>query len=462
SKHKAAVSFPISIGRYTCSKVVKAKNVVHELQDKLKKHMKPRDGFDFRGVLKAYGTLHLHIPSIEDIWIDLRDEVAVRRKDHSRLTLAEIQTLELANLPEGTSDNESVLDPSYDGLNEDQYVFPPIDWSISEKASITDRSALILARTKAWLTSWGMSFKDDNFSKLVASEAGPSKKGKDKRSSKGPIKVKFVKKRREREISSIVSPVETVNVPESPTPPEIGEISLEGEGSQPLVSPFVDCPTEETLSLASQALESGSALPPSQPLLPPHSPSTSSIMASIFSGLSPLSAGTKVITNTPPPVPLFIESAATLVTVPTSPLDPSPPESMIPTSTIVATPSDTPQWLLEKTLRKRKVIVPIPAFDFSSLKASTAKSAKKPKIVSRVLVDASGHKFAEIATPATDKTKEDITASDYQITRVALGEVTTEGAQQDARDATNVLCQKLKETKDSRDELKGKVEQLTK
>ncbi|KAH9324505.1 hypothetical protein KI387_004683, partial [Taxus chinensis] len=71
------------------------------------------------------------------------------------------------------------------------------------------------------------------------------------------------------------------------------------------------------------------------------------------------------------------------------------------------------------------------------------------------------HKFAEIATPTTDKTKEDVTASDYQITRVALGKVTAEGAQQDARDAINVLCQKLKETKDSRDELKGKVEQLT-
>ncbi|KAH9309023.1 hypothetical protein KI387_036934, partial [Taxus chinensis] len=85
---------------------VKAKNVIHELQDKLKKHMKPRDGFDIRGVLRAYGTLHLHRPSIEDIWIDLRDEVVVRRKDHSRLTIAEIQTLELADLPEGTSDNE--------------------------------------------------------------------------------------------------------------------------------------------------------------------------------------------------------------------------------------------------------------------------------------------------------------------------------------------------------------------
>ncbi|KAH9287720.1 hypothetical protein KI387_031837, partial [Taxus chinensis] len=66
------------------------------------------------------------------------------------------------------------------------------------------------------------------------------------------------------------------------------------------------------------------------------------------------------------------------------------------------------------------------------------------------------HKFTEIATPTIDKTKEDIMASDYQITRVALGKVTTEGAQQDAWDAKNVVCQKLKETKDNRDELKRK------
>ncbi|KAH9317444.1 hypothetical protein KI387_019213, partial [Taxus chinensis] len=51
------------------------------------------------------------------------------------------------------------------------------------------------------------------------------------------------------------------------------------------------------------------------------------------------------------------------------------------------------------------------------------------------------HKFVEIATPVNDKTKEDVTASDYQITRVALGKVIAEGAQQDVRDAINVLCQ---------------------
>ncbi|KAH9320322.1 hypothetical protein KI387_022091, partial [Taxus chinensis] len=66
-----------------------------------------------------------------------------------------------------------------------------------------------------------------------------------------------------------------------------------------------------------------------------------------------------------------------------------------------------------------------------------------------------------IATPSADKTREDITASDYQITKVALGKVRTEGAQQDAWASIDMLCQKLKETKDNRNELKEKVEQLT-
>ncbi|KAH9288799.1 hypothetical protein KI387_032916, partial [Taxus chinensis] len=56
---------------------------------------------------------------VEDIWVDLRDEVAIRRKDNNKLTLEEIQMLDLSNIPKGTMDNESVLDASYDGLNED-------------------------------------------------------------------------------------------------------------------------------------------------------------------------------------------------------------------------------------------------------------------------------------------------------------------------------------------------------
>ncbi|KAH9290866.1 hypothetical protein KI387_034983, partial [Taxus chinensis] len=57
------------------------------------------------------------------------------------------------------------------------------------------------------------------------------------------------------------------------------------------------------------------------------------------------------------------------------------------------------------------------------------------------------HKFVDISTPKTSKTKEDIMVTDYQITRVDLGKVTTKGAQQNAHDAINVLCQKLKEMK---------------
>ncbi|KAH9289004.1 hypothetical protein KI387_033121, partial [Taxus chinensis] len=39
-----------------------------------------------------------------------------------------------------------------------------------------------------------------------------------------------------------------------------------------------------------------------------------------------------------------------------------------------------------------------------------------------------------IATPTAEKTKEDITVTDYHITRVDLGKLTTEGAQHDAQD----------------------------
>ena len=69
------------------------------------------------------------------------------------MTIEEIQMLDLSDIPKGTTDNESVLDTSYDGLNEDQYVFPTIDWSIVEKDSITGRATQILSHTKAWLIS---------------------------------------------------------------------------------------------------------------------------------------------------------------------------------------------------------------------------------------------------------------------------------------------------------------------
>ncbi|KAH9306094.1 hypothetical protein KI387_010498, partial [Taxus chinensis] len=84
------------------------------------------------------------------------DEVAIQRKDNSRLTIEEIQMLDLSDIPEGTKDNESVLDTSYDGLNEDQYVFLAIDWSIAEKASIAGELLKFFPHTKAWLISWGM------------------------------------------------------------------------------------------------------------------------------------------------------------------------------------------------------------------------------------------------------------------------------------------------------------------
>ncbi|KAH9306837.1 hypothetical protein KI387_011241, partial [Taxus chinensis] len=145
----------------------------------------------------------------------------------------------------------------------------------------------------------------------------------------------------------------------------------------------------------------------------------SSTMASIFSDLSPLPIGPKLTMDIPPTIS-FLESISmyTTVAVTTTPQENlPPPEDVTVTPTMGETSSSMPQWLIDHTLRKRKVVVPLPAFDFSSLKITPTKSAKKPKIVSRISMDASGHKFVEISTLAAEKTKDDIMITDYQIMR---------------------------------------------
>ncbi|KAH9294155.1 hypothetical protein KI387_040646, partial [Taxus chinensis] len=54
------------------------------------------------------------------------------------------------------------------------------------------------------------------------------------------------------------------------------------------------------------------------------------------------------------------------------------------------------------------------------------KRAKMPKVTSRLVIDPSGKKFAEIATPPAGKKKGELTKEDLTITKVPLGEVTTE------------------------------------
>ncbi|KAH9329011.1 hypothetical protein KI387_001119, partial [Taxus chinensis] len=64
--------------------------------------------------------------------------------------------LDLADIPDGTTDNESVLEHRYGQSDGDLIGFPAIDWPIAEKYSITERGAQTIVYTKAWLISWGM------------------------------------------------------------------------------------------------------------------------------------------------------------------------------------------------------------------------------------------------------------------------------------------------------------------
>ncbi|KAH9297113.1 hypothetical protein KI387_028795, partial [Taxus chinensis] len=52
--------------------------------------------------------------------------------------------------------------------------------------------------------------------------------------------------------------------------------------------------------------------------------------------------------------------------------------------------------------------------------------AKKFKITSRIVSDAQGQQFLEIAKPTVDKSEQDLKASDLELSRISMGESTPE------------------------------------
>ncbi|KAH9301720.1 hypothetical protein KI387_013303 [Taxus chinensis] len=52
---------------------------------------------------------------------------------------------------------------------------------------------------------------------------------------------------------------------------------------------------------------------------------------------------------------------------------------------------------------------------------------KVAKATSRLIVEESGQKFAEISIPTEGKKEEELTVEDVTVTRVPLGQATTEG-----------------------------------
>ncbi|KAH9293718.1 hypothetical protein KI387_041075, partial [Taxus chinensis] len=68
-----------------------------------------------------------------------------------------------------------------------------------------------------------------------------------------------------------------------------------------------------------------------------------------------------------------------------------------------------------------------PNFDaVAALLGTTPSRAKKAKITSRIVSDAQGQQFLEIAKPTVDKSEQDLQASDLELSRIPMGESTPE------------------------------------
>lgn len=111
--------------------------------------------------------------------------------------------------------------------------------------------------------------------------------------------------------------------------------------------------------------------------------------------------------------------------------------------------------------RKRQVISP-DNFDFDQLGPVKQKVTKKPKTVSRILVDlVSKRKYDEVLVSSSDKDKDNIQFADYTMQIIELGVETYESVKKDSQIAFNSFMCRFDQERDEKNEWKHKCEQLT-
>lgn len=85
-------------------------------------------------------------------------------------------------------------------------------------------------------------------------------------------------------------------------------------------------------------------------------------------------------------------------------------------ATTPSTKEDLTSWMDIVAPKRKKKVISLDEFDFEQLAPSKAKSTKKPKIISRVLVDpTTKRKYVEVMVPSSDMNKDSIQLEDYSM-----------------------------------------------
>lgn len=223
--HKTGLKFPESIGRHSMLTNPKAKNMEEEMQWNTMRRFKARTDFDFWGIKNKLKRTYTHVYRFEDVWADYQDEEVIRRMDFSRLTLDQIENLDLAKIPLTMEDIDAIVDPIYYEKKIADSPLPLVQWSKKERRSISQRISPIIANSNAWLLKKNLRMKqfptslgdDDNsdgpLGKTTTTETRTKNRANSQALSSAPVvqlkgkgpKIKFTVKGSKQGESSLVS-----------------------------------------------------------------------------------------------------------------------------------------------------------------------------------------------------------------------------------------------------------------
>lgn len=130
--------------------------------------------------------------------------------------------------------------------------------------------------------------------------------------------------------------------------------------------------------------------------------------------------------------------------------------------TTPTTKSNLLPWLDVVASKRKKQVISPDDFNFDQLGPIKNKVTKKPKTMSRILVDlVSKKKYDEVLVSSSYKDKENIQPVGYTMQTVELGIETHESVKQDSQTAFNSLMHRFDQERDEKNEWKQKCEQLT-
>ncbi|KAH9322999.1 hypothetical protein KI387_017638, partial [Taxus chinensis] len=117
------------------------------------------------------------------------------------------------------------------------------------------------------------------------------------------------------------------------------------------------------------------------------------------------------------------------------------------------------QPMVDNRERKDQSRIDVPKFDVVAALLGTS-PPKKAKTASRLISESTGQEFLEIARPKEDKNEKDISVSDFELTRISLGESIPEGEVHNLRETFSKVIERVKKGKQTQEQLEEQVQVL--